>query len=177
MSCGGATPMSLYTACFLGVPMRASTQKGVSFGLSTGVITTLGLMIGLEAGTAGRSVVLAGIITIALADALSDSLGMHLSEESAKRSHKGVWGVTFSTFLTKMVIALSFGALVLLLPLGTAIRLSLIWGFVLLIGLSWWIARQQKRPSWESIGEHILIAAVVVVLARLVGVLVSSLVA
>lgn len=157
--------------------MRLSTQKGVSFGLSTGVITTLGLMIGLEAGSADRAVVLAGIITIALADALSDSLGMHLSEESANHSHKGVWSVTFSTFLTKMVIALTFGALVLLLPLGSAIAVSLCWGFVLLLGLSVWIARQERKAAWESVGEHLLIAIIVVVLARFIGVLVSSLVA
>ena len=38
--------------------MRTSLKIGFSFGLTSGVITTLGLMVGLHAGTHSKSVVL-----------------------------------------------------------------------------------------------------------------------
>ena len=44
--------------------MKDSLRTGVSFGLTSAVITTLGLMIGLHSGTHSRIVVLSGILTI-----------------------------------------------------------------------------------------------------------------
>jgi len=62
--------------------MKDSLRTGVSFGLTSAVITTLGLMVGLQSGTHSKIVVLAGILTIAIADAFSDALGIHVSEEA-----------------------------------------------------------------------------------------------
>jgi len=55
--------------------MKDSLRTGISFGLTSAVITTLGLMVGLHSGTHSKIVVLAGILTIAIADAFSDALG------------------------------------------------------------------------------------------------------
>jgi len=80
--------------------MRESIKTGVSFGLTSGIITTLGLMVGLNVGTGIRLLVIGGILTIAIADAFSDSLGIHISEESSHRNgHKAVWEATIATFL------------------------------------------------------------------------------
>jgi len=54
----------------------------MSFGLTSGIITTLGLIVGLHSGTHSKLAVIGGILTIAMADALSDALGIHVSEES-----------------------------------------------------------------------------------------------
>ncbi|UCE51174.1 MAG: hypothetical protein JSV31_18140 [Desulfobacterales bacterium] len=48
--------------------MQDSLRTGISFGLTSAVITTLGLMVGLHSGTHSKIVVLAGILTIAIAD-------------------------------------------------------------------------------------------------------------
>jgi len=58
---------------------------GFSFGLTSGVITALGLMVGLNAGTHSRLAVIGGILTLAIADSFSDALGIHFSEEFPKR--------------------------------------------------------------------------------------------
>ena len=55
--------------------MKDLLRTGISFGLTSAVITTLGLMVGLNSGTHSQIVVLGGIITIAIADAFSDALG------------------------------------------------------------------------------------------------------
>ena len=65
--------------------MNHSIKTGFSFGLTSGIITTLGLIVGLNSGTGSKLVVLGGILTIAIADAFSDALGIHISEESENK--------------------------------------------------------------------------------------------
>jgi len=73
--------------------MKDSMRTGISFGLTSAVITTLGLMVGLHSGTHSKIVVLAGVLTIAIADAFSDALGIHVSEEADNtRTARQVWG-------------------------------------------------------------------------------------
>ena len=52
--------------------IKKSLKIGLSFGLTSGVITTLGLLVGLNSSTHSKMVVLGGILVIAIADALSD---------------------------------------------------------------------------------------------------------
>ena len=54
--------------------MEHSFRVGMSFGLTSGIITTLGLIVGLHSGTHSKLAVIGGILTIAMADALSDVL-------------------------------------------------------------------------------------------------------
>ncbi len=89
--------------------MKASFKTGLSFGLTSGVITTLGLMVGLHSGTHSRTVVIGGILTIAIADAMSDALGMHIAEESKNNGVVSeIWESTIATFGAKFLIALTF---------------------------------------------------------------------
>jgi len=72
--------------------MKHSVKVGFSFGITSAVITTLGLMVGLYSSTNSRLVVVGGILMIAIADAFSDSLGIHISEESEGRHTKNKYG-------------------------------------------------------------------------------------
>jgi len=156
--------------------MRDSLRTGICFGMTSAVITTLGLMVGLHSGTHSRIVVLAGILTIAIADAFSDALGIHISEESDKtRTAKQVWGATIATFLTKCLFALTFAVPVFLLPLSVAIIVSLLWGLSILTALSYIIARSQDEPAWKIVGEHLIIASLVLVITHWVGDLIGTL--
>ena len=152
--------------------MRHSYKVGLSFGLTSGVITTLGLMVGLNSSTQSKLAVLGGIIIIAIADALSDAMGIHLSEEAEnKHSHSEVWESTFATFFSKFVFALSFVIPVLLFKLPTAIIVSIIWGLLLIGILSYYVSKKKK---WKTIVEHLLLALAVVIVAHAVGVVVRS---
>jgi VIT1/CCC1 family predicted Fe2+/Mn2+ transporter len=150
--------------------MRESVRKGFSFGLTSGIITTLGLMVGLYAGTHSELAVIGGILTIAIADAFSDSLGIHISEEAEnKHTTREIWESTLSTFLTKFVFAFTFIIPVLLLELNTAIIVSVFWGLLAISVISFNIAREQKEKPWKVIGEHLLIALVVITITHFVG--------
>jgi VIT1/CCC1 family predicted Fe2+/Mn2+ transporter len=150
--------------------MKTSFKTGLSFGLTSGVITTLGLMVGLHSGTHSRAVIIGGIVTIAIADAMSDALGIHVSEESKNSGPtRQIWEATLATFMAKFVIAMTFVAPILTRPLDQAIVISVIWGLLLLAGLSFFVARAQAIPPWKVIGEHLLIALCVVVITHAVG--------
>ncbi len=150
--------------------MKHSIKTGFSFGLTSGIITTLGLMVGLHSGTGSKLVVLGGILTIAIADAFSDAMGIHMSEEAEdKHTHKEIWESTLSTFFSKFVFAMTFIIPVLLLDLSTAIIVSVVWGLSLLSILSWKIAQEQKTEAWKVVGEHLIIALAVIVITHLVG--------
>ncbi len=132
-------------------------------------------MVGLYSGTNSRLAVLGGIITIAIADAFSDALGIHISEESEnKHTAKEIWEATISTFLFKFIFAMTFIVPVLLFPLATAIIVSIVWGLFLLGIFSLYMAREQKAKPWKVISEHILIALIVIVVTYYVGILVES---
>ena len=155
--------------------MKVSIKKGFSFGLTSGIITTLGLIVGLNASTGSKLVVLGGILTIAIADSLSDALGIHISEESENKHTKlEIWEATISTFLAKLIFALTFVVPVLLLDLPIAVIASVIWGLLILGIISYYIAKQDNSNPLEVIGEHIIIAVVVIVLTQIAGHWISS---
>ena len=150
--------------------MKHSIKTGFSFGLTSGIITTLGLMVGLHSGTRSRLVVIGGILIIAIADAFSDALGIHISEESEnKHTTKEIWESTISTFLSKFVIALTFIIPLLLFQLPKAIIVSMVWGLSLLGIFSFYIAKEQKVKPWKVIVEHLLIALVVIIITHYIG--------
>ena len=150
--------------------MRHSWKTGISFGMASGIITTMGLMVGLHSGTGSKPVVVGGILTIAIADAFSDALGIHISEESENRHSAGeIWEASLATFLSKFFFASTFIVPLLLFPLPTAILISVLWGLSLLGVFSFHLAKGQKAGPWKVTFEHIGIALVVVALAHQTG--------
>ena len=149
---------------------KHSIKTGLSFGLTSATITTLGLMVGLHAGTNSELVVIGGILIIAIADAFSDALGIHISEESEnKHTTLEIWEATIATFLAKFIFASTFMIPLLLFPLTTAIVVSIVYGLVLLSIFSFYLARGQGERPWKVIAEHLVIAVVVVIITHYVG--------
>ena len=153
-----------------------SLRVGISFGVTSGIITTLGLLVGLSAGTSSRAAVLGGIFTIAVADSMSDALGIHISEESEGiHAEREVWTATVATFVTKLLTALTFAIPVGLLDLDAAVVVSIVWGASALTALSWDLARRQGLKPRPLVVEHLGVAALVVAAAHLVGLGISAL--
>lgn len=150
--------------------MKLSLKTGLSFGLTSGVITTLGLIVGLNAGTHSKLAVVGGVLTIAIADAFSDALGLHVSQESQnKYSDRSIWETTLITFLSKFVFSLTFLIPILLFKLSLAVLISVIWGLLVLFVFNFLIASQQKRNPWRVATEHLVIGLIVILLTYLTG--------
>jgi vacuolar iron transporter family protein len=150
--------------------VKHSLKVGLSFGLTSAIITTLGLITGLNAGTQSRVAVIGGVLTIAIADAFSDALGIHVSEESeGKHRTREIWESTGSAFLAKFGFASLFLVPLILLPLPAAIVASVIMGLSLLAALSFLIAKSQGASAPRAIAEHLFVAVVVITLTIFVG--------
>ena len=150
-------------------------RTGLFFGATSGVITTIGLIVGLNSGTKSITAVLGGILVIAVADAMSDALGIHLAEESdPDTDHSHVWSATIATFITKFLFSISFAIPLLLMPLGPAVIASVAWGLFVIVVLSYFLARSQGEPPLSIIGEHVGIAVLVLVLSHYIGVWVAA---
>jgi VIT1/CCC1 family predicted Fe2+/Mn2+ transporter len=150
--------------------VKRSIQKGFGFGLTSGVITTLGMMVGLNASTHSKIAVIGGIIAIAIADAFSDAMGIHIAEESENRhSIREIWEATFSTWVSKFVIALTFVVPVLVFKLDAAIAVSVIWGLTLIIIFSYHMATQQAVKPYKVVLEHVTIVVLVIIMTHYVG--------
>src|SRR3989339_547129 len=84
--------------------MKNSIKKGLGFGLTSGIITTLGMIVGLNSSTHSQAVVIGGVLIIAIADAMSDALGVLFSLNIAIIISV-IWGLSlimiFSYYISK----------------------------------------------------------------------------
>ncbi len=152
--------------------MKKSLKTGINFGVISGIITTLGLIIGLAFGTGSKIAVIGGILTIAFADALSDALGIHISEESKTSNSKNIWTATLSTFASKAFFSLTFLIPVILFNLLTATIISIIYAVIVIGVISYIIS---KKSKYKTILEHELIAVIVIIATFFIGKAVSLL--
>jgi VIT1/CCC1 family predicted Fe2+/Mn2+ transporter len=142
--------------------------RSFTFGTTAAVMTSMGLIVGLGSANTGKTSIIAGLLIIGVADNLSDTLGIHLHEESAA-GERQAFGLAVSNYTTRLLVVCSFVALVLFLPLDAARVLSLVWGGVLLSVLTFFIARARSAKPVSEIAKHLLVAAVVIALSHLVG--------
>jgi VIT1/CCC1 family predicted Fe2+/Mn2+ transporter len=163
------------------MPQKYSHQliTGVSFGLTSAVITSLGVIVGLQSATASKLAVVAGIVVLAIADGLADAAGLHMAEEAetekgkAKHSSKEVWLITLFTFLSVSGFILTFAVPFLVLPFQTAVSACIAWGTFLLITLNFYLAKLRKVNPIKIICEHLLLAAFVIAVSYWIGGLIA----
>jgi len=141
-----------------------------SFGISSAVLTTLGIIVGLNSATASRTAVIGGIVVIAVADSLSDSMGIY----TLKKSERGTSSATafrsaLNSFLGKFIFALTFVIPFIIFPLSFAIYLSILWGLILLAFISVQIASIHEEGIFKSVIKNLLIAIVIIVISYFVG--------
>lgn len=155
--------------------MNKAQKVGISFGLTSATITTLGLILGLEAGTGSRLAVASGILAIAVSDAFSDSLGVHLAKESEGNFSKAeIKEATISTFIYKFFFALTFLIPIMLLDSPLSIYAALAWGAVILIALNYYIAKSNGEKPLKIISEHLLISILVMILSWGTGLMIAK---
>ncbi len=155
--------------------MSLSLKKGVSFGITSGVITTLGMIVGVNASTSSRLAVIAAIVAISIADAFSDAVAMHVSEESEGiHSRKDVWEATLATFLAKFIFALTFVIPVWFLSLEIAVIVDVVWGLLIMTVFNIFLAHSQEQSALKVVVEHLAIAVVVISITFIVGSFLST---
>jgi len=141
-----------------------------SYGITSSVVTSLALIVGLNEITNPKMSIIGALLLIALADNISDSLGIHIYRESAySKAKNNIKVYTFSNFLTRLSITLLFVLLIMFLPIQYAILSSIVLGLSLLSVLSYLIAVNQKTNPYLQIFQHVGIAIVVLITSHFVG--------
>ncbi|HEY7322690.1 MAG TPA: hypothetical protein VIE89_34440 [Candidatus Binatia bacterium] len=139
------------------------------FGGTSAVVTSMGLIIGLQSATAPPPTIVSGLLVIALADNISDSLSIHMYQEAERLEGKGALRTTLANFVSRLLVALSFVFIVITVPAFYAGIVAVGWGFLLLAGLSYILARKRGVSAPGEIGKHIAIAVTVIIASRLIG--------
>jgi VIT1/CCC1 family predicted Fe2+/Mn2+ transporter len=134
-----------------------------SFGTTSAIVTSLAFIVGLSGNS--KITIIVSLLVFAVADNISDSLGLHVFQESDLKKPKVVSTSTFSNFFTRFLVVLIFISLVAFFPLEYAVVLSIIYGVSLLSVLSYYIAKEQKSNPYLSILGHVAIAILVIVIS------------
>jgi len=146
------------------------TLRRYSFGSTSAIVTSLGIIVGFDVATAPRATIVAGLLIFAIADNISDSLSIHIYQESESLEGRAALRATLTNFTARLVVALAFVAIVLVAPNAWLLPASLACGLPLLGVLTSLVARARGVSIPKEIAKHLAVAAVVVAASRLIGV-------
>jgi hypothetical protein len=163
-------------------PMRSARQgiedlidlRSISFGSPAAIVTCMGLIIGLDAATATKTAVIGSLLIIGVADNLTDSLSVHIYQEAERLAERRAFGTTIANYLARLMVTLSFVLLLLLLPGSVAVFSCALWGFFLLSGLSYLLAKARRVSAFSEIYKHAGVTLVVIVISKALGLWIQS---
>jgi len=140
-----------------------------SIGATAAITTSMGLIAGLTQGDNAKTSIITGLLIIAIADNISDSLGIHIYKESEGASRQDINSYTYGNFIVRLFLSFTFVLIVLLFSSHTALIVSSVWGLVLLAILSYLIAKKKKTNPVREVVWHVVVALMVIVVCKLLG--------
>jgi VIT1/CCC1 family predicted Fe2+/Mn2+ transporter len=141
----------------------------MSYGGTAAIVTGMGLVVAFDAGTNSRAALVSSLLVVAIADNLADSLAIHVYQESENLPSRTAFRSTVANYLTRLTVAGSFAALALLMPAPRLVPVVLAWGMALLCTLTYFVARGRGASPGLEVLKHLAVAAVVIVVSRLIG--------
>jgi VIT1/CCC1 family predicted Fe2+/Mn2+ transporter len=145
--------------------------KYFSFGATSAILTSMALIIGLGAVSNTKLSLITGLLIIAVADNISDTLGLHIHEESSPGEAEPR-NISISNYISRLVISLTFVAIVVLSTPPLTQFLAILWGVALVILLTYLIAREQNLNPVHEIVRHLGITALVLLASQILGYLI-----
>ena len=121
-----------------------------SFGGTSAIVTSMGVIIGLGAASAELATVVSGLLIVAFADNLSDSLSIHMYQEAEKLEGRTAFRATLTNFVTRILVALG-------------------WGCALLASISCMLARARSVGVAPEVVKHLGMAVLVIGASRVIG--------
>lgn len=129
----------------------------------------MAIIAGLGQNDSLKTITIAGLLTFAIADNISDALGIHIYKESEGASKKATIKATFGNFFTRFIVVLSFILIVMLFNSTTAIAISCMWGVGLISFISYKIALIKKSSPLKEILWHLFVSGGVIFGSALIG--------
>lgn len=141
----------------------------VSFGGTAAIVTSMALIAGLEAANAGKATVVGALLIAAIADNLTDSLSVHVYQESEQMEQRDAFLGTVSNFATRLVVCMTFVAIVAVSWHHSAAAWGIVWGMALLSVLSYVLARERTVNAAAEVAKHVITAVAVVIVSEAIG--------
>jgi VIT1/CCC1 family predicted Fe2+/Mn2+ transporter len=135
----------------------------ISFGITSAIVTSLAFIVSLSGNIEPRMPIIGSLLVFAVADNISDSLGIHIFQESDLKKTGTVNTSTISNFLSRFLVILSFVIVVYLFPIQVAVIISVVLGISMLMTLTYLIAIERETKPLPAMIQHFAIAALVVV--------------
>ena len=101
------------------------------------------MIIGFGAAGISKPPIIAGLLIVGLADNVTDSLSIHIYQESERLEQQAAFRATIGNFATRLFLSLSFVVLVLTFSSTNMLLACLLWGVLLLASLTWFVAKNQ----------------------------------
>jgi len=140
-----------------------------SYGGTAAVVTSMALIGGLSAADATKPIIVSALLIAALADNLTDALSIHIFQESEALDDKDAFAGTLANFVARLLLCLSFVALVGLFPLAHAAPVAIAWGMLLLAALTYLVARERKTRPLPEVVKHLVVASAVIIASWAIG--------
>jgi VIT1/CCC1 family predicted Fe2+/Mn2+ transporter len=141
----------------------------MSYGGTAAIVTSMGVVSGLSAVVSSRAAVISSLLVIALADNLTDSLAIHIYQESEKLEARQAFRSTVSNFFVRLTVAMSFVLLALLLPPERLAPFVIAWGMLLLSTITFLVARERGVAPFLEVLKHLAAATLVIAVSKAVG--------
>jgi hypothetical protein len=140
-----------------------------SFGGTSAIVTSMGLIMGLGAAGAGAATIVSGLLIAGFADNMTDSLSIHMYQEAEKLKERAALKATFTNFLARILAALSFVAIVLGVSATFVGVVAISWGCLLLTAISYVVARARGAHPLLEVAKHLGVAFLVIMTSRIIG--------
>lgn len=139
----------------------------ISFGSTAAIVTSMALITGLGGGDgASKPVIVSALLIAALADNLTDSLSIHMYQESERLEKREAFIGTLWNFVSRLAGGLSFALIVVIFPLTMSVFVAIAWGMFLLMALTYLLARDRNVSVQVEIVKHLVVACSVIGLSK-----------
>lgn len=140
-------------------------RQGLIFGVSSGVITTSGVLSGLVQTSISPIILIVTVVSLAISDGVAESYGLFISKKVEKPKDNG--GGPVKSFLgllfTKMFVVLSF-----LIPLLFSRKLGyyknmvwpILWGLLILTLIDYYASRLRKEKLLPYLIKHYILLGI-----------------
>jgi hypothetical protein len=154
--------------------MIALSLPAVSVGTASAIVTSMGVIIGFGVASISKPTIIAGLLIVGLADNVTDSLSIHIYQESERLEHHAAFRATIGNFAARLIISLSFVFLAFTFSSAAMILVCLIWGALLLATLTWFVAKNRNANVMTETLKHLAVAAVVIAASLVTGTLINA---
>ena len=137
------------------------------------MITSLALIVSFDINNQSRLWIIGSLCVVALADNISDTLGIHIYQEGEFSSSQKVWRATLANFITRLCVIMVFILFVVFLPPVLVAGISILYGYLIITIISYLVARKRNLAPKTTILEHIIIASLVLGLSKYITYLIK----